>query len=122
MDDYTSPIMIAIYAIIAILGIAVFVGVVLPQIPTRSIGRMFLGVQAPPIFVAFLRRGVVTALATLVITRIAVALGVDGGLDIAGVAGTVWGLVELAWGMLDQTKKANQNAINPPPVAGSGGN
>lgn len=119
MDSYTSPIMVAIYACIAILGGGIFFGVVLPQIPTQSIWKMFLGVQAPPIFVAFLRR-VATAVITLVVTRIAVGLGVDDGTDMAKVAASVWGLIELCWGALDQSKKSGQNNIDPKPVAGGG--
>lgn len=117
MDDFTSPIMVAIYLTIALLAVTVFFAVVLPQIPTRSVWNMFLGVQAPPIFVAFVRR-VVVALATLVITAVAVKLGLDGTFDVAGVAGSVWAIAELSWGMLDQKKKKDQNAINPPAIAG----
>lgn len=119
MDSYSSPLMVAIYAIIAILGCAIFFGVVLPQVPTRSIVKMFLGVQAPPILVAFLRRAA-TVLISAIVTRVAMALGIGEGLDVAGIAVAAWGLVELGWGMLDQTKKSGQNDVNPEPVAGGG--
>jgi hypothetical protein len=119
MDSYTSPLMVAIYAIIAILGVAVLAGVVLPQVPTRSIANLFLGIETPPILVAFLRRGA-TALITLLVTAIARRIGMDDPKEIVAVVGAIWGVAELAWGGLDQAKKSGQNDYNPKPVAGGG--
>jgi hypothetical protein len=103
-------------ALVLILALAL----ALPHIPVRTIRQMVVGVKAPPILVASVRR-LLTALGSAAVTAALAWLGAFETGELAAIAAAAAGVLEVGWGLLDQTLKHDQNAINPPPVAGSGG-
>lgn len=105
-------VMIAATAIFAVLSTSV------RGVPDwRRVYRLFLGVKVAPALVAFMRRAVTAAFALLVF-KVAGALGLDEFADKTVAAGIAGGIVEAAWGALDQLVKSGQNDTDPKPVAG----
>lgn len=115
-----DPVLTLIFlALLAIVGVAAL-ALLAPRIDVRragDLGRIFVGVRVPPLVVATARRGV-TFLVTGLLFRYGPALGMEELADRATAAVVAAACVELAWGLHDQLRKAAQNDVNPPPVAG----
>jgi hypothetical protein len=120
MFTWDDPIIVLIAAIAGGLLLTMWAAILLPHVGATRVRQLLIGVQVPPLVVAWLRRGI-TGLVALGLAWLGGALGVAELREQATIAALSAAAVELGWGLLDQLLKGDQNAVNPPPVAGSGG-
>lgn len=115
--SWSDPIVQIIALVAAALIVTMWAAILAPAIKATRVRQLLAGVAAPPLLVAWIRRGITAGFA-LIIVWVSGILGFDEGTDRV-VAGTVAaGIAESAWGILDQFLKPDQNDANPGPVAG----